>query len=376
MNKKIKLGCIYPTIIVILSLGIFGAYVYYEIKGTDAKVIKNYTIINEEITKSITEQVKDIRPNSQISIGIYDNGKTEFYGLIRVGDTLKGIENADSIFGIGSISKTFAVSIFSQMVAEKKVQFNEDLANILKIQLANNIKINLKQLANHTSGLPRIAKDDNMGDMYQPYIKYDEKWIKNYLQKDVELEHDQNKDANYSNLGMGLLGYALAIKNNSSYATLFDEQIAKKYNLKNTTADYQKIKNKLAKCYNIEGNIGEVWQFKDPTIAAGGVFSSSRDMIEWAKIQMDTTNKAIQFTHIPTAKVNKIGEIGLGWLIVKVKNKDFLFHNGQIGVDGGYSSTMFINKNEQKAVIILTNIADFTKMGFLDKVGKIIAKQL
>jgi hypothetical protein len=91
MNKKIKLGCIYPTIIVILSLGIFGAYVYYEIKGTDAKVIKNYTIINEEITKAITEQVIDMRPNSQISIGIYDNVKTEFYGLIRVGDTLKRI---------------------------------------------------------------------------------------------------------------------------------------------------------------------------------------------------------------------------------------------------------------------------------------------
>jgi CubicO group peptidase (beta-lactamase class C family) len=231
-------------------------------------------------------------------------------------------------------------------------------------------------LANHTSGLPRIAEDNNMKDVYQPYIKYDEKWIKNYLQKDVELEHEQNKDANYSNLGMGLLGYALTIKNNSSYATLFDEQIAKKYNLKNTTSDYQKVKNKLAKCYNIEGNIGEVWQFKDPTIAAGGVFSTSRDMIEWAKIQMDTTNKAIQFTHIPTASFDKIGKIGLGWLIVKVKNKDFLFHNGQIGVDGGYSSTMFINKNEQKAVIILTNIADFTKMGFLDKVGKIIAKQL
>ena len=376
MNKKIKLGCIYPTIIVILSLGIFGAYVYYDIKSTDAKVIKNYTIINEEITKSITEQVIDMRPNSQISIGIYNNGKTEFYGLIRVGDTLKGIENADSIFGIGSISKTFTTSIFSQMVAEKKVQFNEDLANILKIQLANNIKINLKQLANHTSGLPRIAEDNNMKDVYQPYIKYDEKWIKNYLQKDVELEHEQNKDANYSNLGMGLLGYALTIKNNSSYATLFDEQIAKKYNLKNTTADYQKIKNKLAKCYNIEGNIGEVWQFKDPTIAAGGVFSSSRDMIEWAKIQMDTTNKAIQFTHIPTANVNKIGKIGLGWHIVKVKNKDFLFHNGQIGLDGGYSSTMYINKKEQKAVIVLTNIADITKTGFLDKVGKAIAEKL
>jgi CubicO group peptidase (beta-lactamase class C family) len=376
MNKKIKLGCIYPTIIVILSLGIFGAYVYYDIKSTDAKVIKNYTIINEEITKSITEQVIDMRPNSQISIGIYNNGKTEFYGLIRVGDTLKGIENADSIFGIGSISKTFTTSIFSQMVAENKVLLNEDLGSILKIQLANNIKINLKQLANHTSGLPRIAEDNNMKDVYQPYIKYDEKWIKNYLQKDVELEHEQNKDANYSNLGMGLLGYALTIKNNSSYATLFDEQIAKKYNLKNTTSDYQKVKNKLAKCYNIEGNIGEVWQFKDPTIAAGGVFSTSRDMIEWAKIQMDTTNKSIQFTHIPTASFDKIGKIGLGWLIVKVKNKDFLFHNGQIGVDGGYSSTMFINKNEQKAVIILTNIADFTKMGFLDKVGKIIAGKL
>lgn len=376
MNKKIRLGCLYPSIVVILSLGIFGAYAYNDLKASDAKVIKNYTIINEEITKSITEQVINIRPNSQISIGIYDNGKTEFYGLIRVGDTLKSIENADSIFGIGSISKTFAVSIFSQMVAENKVLLNEDLASILKIQLANNIKINLKQLANHTSGLPRIAKDDNMGDMYQPYIKYDEKWMRNYLQKDVKLEHEQDKEANYSNLGMGLLGYALAVKNNSSYAALFDEQIAKKYNLKNTTSDYQKVKNKLAKCYNIEGNLGEVWQFKDPTIAAGGVFSTPRDMIEWAKIQMDTTNKAIQFTHIPTANFDKIGKIGLGWLILKINNKDFLFHNGQIGLDGGYSSTMFINKNEQKAVIILTNIADFTKMGFLDKVGKIIAKQL
>lgn len=376
MNKKIKLGCLYPSIVIILVLIIFGAYVYYEIKGTDAKVIKNYTIINKEITKAITEQVIDMRPNSQISIGIYNNGKTEFYGLIRVGDTLKGIENADSIFGIGSISKTFAVSIFSQMVAENKVQLNEDLASILKIQLANNIKINLKQLANHTSGLPRIAKDDNMDDMYQPYIKYDGKWMRNYLQKDVTLEHEQNKDANYSNLGMGLLGYALTLKNNSSYATLFDEQIAKKYNLKNTTADYQKIKNKLAKCYNIEGNIGEVWQFKDPTIAAGGVFSTSRDMIEWAKIQMDTTNKAIQFTHIPTANFDKIGKIGLGWLILKLKNKDFLFHNGKIGVDGGYSSTMFINKKEKKGIVVLTNVSDITKIRFLDKVGKAIAEKL
>lgn len=376
MNKKIKLGCLYPSIVITLALIIFGAYIYYEIKGTDAKVIKNYTIINKEITKAITEQVIDMRPNSQISIGIYDNGKTEFYGLIRVGDTLKGIENEDSIFGIGSISKTFAVSIFSQMVAENKVQLNEDLASILKIQLANNIKINLKQLANHTSGLPRIAKDDNMDDMYQPYIKYDEKWMRNYLQKDVTLEHEQNKDANYSNLGMGLLGYALAIKNNSSYATLFDEQIAKKYNLKNTTADYQKIKNKLAKCYNIEGNLGEVWQFKDPTIAAGGVFSSSRDMIEWAKIQMDTKNKAIQFTHIPTANFDKIGKIGLGWLILKLKNKDFLFHNGKIGVDGGYSSTMFINKKEKKGIVVLTNVSDITKIRFLDKIGKAIAERL
>lgn len=376
MNKKIKLGCLYPIIFVILSLGIFGAYIYFEIKGTDVKVIKKFTIVNKEITKAITDQVIDMRPNSQISIGIYDNGKTEFFGLIRVGDTLKSIENADSIFGIGSISKTFAVSIFSQMVAENKVKLNEDLASILKIQLANNIKINLKQLANHTSGLPRIAKDDNMDDMYQPYKKYDEKWMRNYLQKDVKLEHEQDKEANYSNLGMGLLGYALAVKNNSSYTALFDEQIAKKYNLKNTTSDYQKVKNKLAKCYNIEGNLGEVWQFKDPTIAAGGVFSTSRDMIEWAKIQMDTTNKAIQFTHIPTANFDKIGKIGLGWLILKLKNKDFLFHNGKIGVDGGYSSTMFINKKEKKGIVVLTNVSDITKIRFLDKIGKAIAERL
>jgi CubicO group peptidase (beta-lactamase class C family) len=99
-------------------------------------------------------------------------------------------------------------------------------------------------------------------------------------------------------------------------------------------------------------------------------------MIEWAKIQMDTTNKAIQFTHIPTANFDKIGKIGLGWLILKLKNKDFLFHNGKIGVDGGYSSTMFINKKEKKGIVVLTNVSDITKIRFLDKVGKAIAEKL
>lgn len=378
MNKKIKIGCLSVFALIITSTTIFASYLYLELKVKDAKYCMNKILINTKITDSIFELSKNIRNNSQIAIGVYRNDSLYTYGIKRENDSLFHITNKDSLFGIGSITKTFTASLLAKMHIKKELDLNEDLSVYTGIKMPNNIKISLKQLANHTSGLPRIAKkssffDDDKG---QPYLKYDEKWLNQYLQKEFELEYPQNQISNYSNLGVGILGHIIAKQSRTNYENLIQKEIFDELNMKNSSANYQKVKNKLVCSYTFEGNPAIIWQFKSPTIGAGGIFSNIEDMIQWAKIQMDTTKKAFQMTHIPTASTAKGSKIGLGWHLITKNNKNYLFHNGQIGIDGGYSSSMLVDTKNKKAIVVLSNIADITNMGFVDKLAFLLERHL
>jgi hypothetical protein len=61
---------------------------------------------------------------------------------------------------------------------------------------------------------------------------------------------------------------------------------------------------------------------------------------------------------------------------VTKNNKNYLFHNGQIGIDGGYSSSMLVDTKNKIAIVILSNIADITNMGFVDKLAFLVERHL
>lgn len=65
-------------------------------------------------------------------------------------------------FRIGSITKTFVATIVLQLVGEGRLRLDEPVAQRLPRLLSNGAQITVRQLLNHTSGLPDYANDPEL----------------------------------------------------------------------------------------------------------------------------------------------------------------------------------------------------------------------
>src|SRR5690606_2050562 len=97
-------------------------------------------------------------------------------------------------------------------------------------------RITLRQLANHTSGLPRLP--DNMGDTtaqsIDPYSSYTKERLYTYL-KSYRATVPPDSMYLYSNLGYGILGDILSTVCDKPYNEMVQEIICRPLGLKNTT---------------------------------------------------------------------------------------------------------------------------------------------
>jgi CubicO group peptidase (beta-lactamase class C family) len=98
-------------------------------------------------------------PNeTQLSICFITGDSEKYVGILRRNDSLIYINNSDSVFGIGSITKTFTGTMLAKLVYKRKVDSDKPIKDILPVPLKqsalNGVEITLVHLANHTSGLP------------------------------------------------------------------------------------------------------------------------------------------------------------------------------------------------------------------------------
>ena len=88
------------------------------------------------------------------------------------------INNSDSVFGIGSITKTFTGTLHAKLVYDGKLDINEPNKNLLPVHLnqssLNGNEITRVHLANHISGLPFEPTNvkDNKEHPFNPYGYY------------------------------------------------------------------------------------------------------------------------------------------------------------------------------------------------------------
>lgn len=332
-------------------------------------VVNNLSVKDRLITQDQSEIIfrnTNVFPNnSQISIAIINNGKVSYYGIIKESDTILTIDNQKSVFEIGSISKVFTSTLLASFVIDGNIKLNETITDYLKTPLNNSTDITFVNLANHTSGLPRLPANLDLTKVNpeNPYKEYKEKELKEYLTKQLELSNDG--EYQYSNLGAGLLGYALCEIDNNTYEDLLQKKIFSKYDMQNSTAEINKIKGNLVKGLNNEGKEVPNWELSI-LAGAGGIFSTVEDLSHFAVSQFDYSNKELKLTREKTFEINDNVDIGLGWHILKSKSDNLWYwHNGGTG---GYSSSMVIEENSKNGIIILSNVSAFNpNMGNIDK---------
>lgn len=346
---------------------------YEEPNKTVNKTVNALNNYPKEIAESIFSKSKEFPNNTQLSIAIIQNGKTNYYGILKENDTIKPIENQNRVFEIGSITKVFTSTVLALLVTENKIKLTEYINSYYPFAFKDNIKISFESLANHTSGLPRLPENLDLSSEKNPYKNYGKKELDEYLKKFLKLKNEPLKTYSYSNLGAGLLSYTLGLSQKTSFQKLVQKNIFDKYKMKNSFTSSQNLGNKLIKGLDTKGEIVSNWDF-DVLFGGGGILSTTEDLAKFATAQFNPKNKELALTRKSTFVVNDKMKIGIGWHILKSENNDELFwHNGGTG---GYSSSMAMNIEDKTTVVILSNVSAFNpKMENIDKLCFELIKQ-
>jgi len=265
-----------------------------------------------------------------IVVGLLDaNGKRRIVAA--------GVD-AGAVFEIGSITKVFTASVLSDMVARREVKLDDPVANYLPRAVHMPVRgrpISLLDLATQVSGLPRLPDNLAPRDPSNPYADYSVRQLYEFLSR-YQLPRDPGASYEYSNLGMGLLGHALALRARMSYEQLVARRLLTPLGMRETAITLTPpLRARLAPGHDEAGKVVPNWDL--PTLAgAGALRSTASDMLAFLAANVDTSatpiGRALRQTHDPRqATDNPNLKVGLAWHILSRPIGNIVWHNGGTG---------------------------------------------
>ena len=201
---------------------------------------------------------------------------------------------------------------------------------------------------------------DNMptADPIDPFADYTEAPLLAFLDR-YQLPRDIGSQWEYSNIGMGLLGYLLARAAGTDYETLLRERITGPLGMDDTAVTLAPDQAaRFAQPHDGYMRPAKPWTF--PTLmGAGGLRSTAADMLEFAAAVLDPNSPlAPAVTTALSVRVpasNPRVEQALGWLEIHPEpGRDILLHDGGTG---GFRSVLAIEPSKGRAVVALVNSA-------------------
>ncbi|MGO1648615.1 MAG: serine hydrolase domain-containing protein [Sphingobacterium sp.] len=295
-----------------------------------------------------------------LSVAVIHRNKinTFFYGETRQGSNT--LPDANTIYETGSITKTFTATLLADLVNRGQIDLEESINTYLPDSVASNpaLKdISFQMLANHTSGLPRLASNWNSSSNFNPedpYANYSRDDLFSFLMT-FEPENTPGTTYEYSNVGYGLLGELLSLVTEKTYMQLITDHILKPLEMTSTTNQLAPEERNVAPPYNAEGQPGAFWNFQ-ALRGAGSLSSTLNDLLRYTIAQLTFPETAIQksmnLTKQFTFFVPPNSDIGLGWHMSMINGVIAYHHTGQTG---GSNAFIGFVPDEKSVVIMLSN---------------------
>ncbi|GGA29443.1 serine hydrolase [Dyella nitratireducens] len=300
-------------------------------------------------------------------IGVVDGDHSQIYTYGKLTDGKA--PTADTVFEIGSITKTFTATLLAEAVTKNELRLDQPVASLLpdfKIPSRNGKPITLGELGMQDSGLPRLPTNFHPAHMDDPYADYSLDLLKAFLAT-YSLPRDPGENYEYSNLGAALLGYALGRHAGSSYDKLVQAWIFMPLGMDSTATTIDAaMRSRLAQGHDATGKPVGNWNV-NLFVGAGGIRSTGNDMLRYLKANMGLTPSplytAMQLAQTPrTSGPGPENRIGLIWMTQHGPDGDVIWHNG---MTGGYASFIGFTADRRHGVVILTNTAtDVDDLGF------------
>jgi len=268
--------------------------------------------------------------------------------------------NGETVFEIGSITKVFTSLVLADMVVHNEVRLDTPVAALLpptvKVPRRNGRQITLQDLSMHVSGLPGISPGYKPNGLENPFAAFDSVQLYAFL-SGYSLTRDIGTQYEYSNLGAGLLGYALARRIGVSFPELLRLRVLDPLGMTSTSILLGEDQRKrLAHGYNGALLPAKNWDF-DALAGAGALRSTANDLLRFLAANLEITTSALtpamrlmQTFHHDTASPDM--EVLLGWHLYRRYGVHIIWHNG---VTGGYWSFLGFDPERKTGAVVLSN---------------------
>ncbi len=263
----------------------------------------------------------------------------------------------NTIFEIGSITKVFTSLILAQMVLDGTVSLDDPVANFLSdgatVPTRADQQITLRHLSQHNSGLPRLPDNFAPANAADPYADYTEDDMLAFLSS-YELSRDIGSQFEYSNLGVGLLGYALARAEGTDFEMLLRNRILDPLGMDDTgitLTDEQQ--GRFATGHDEYMRPTSAWDLS-VLAGAGGMRSTLADMTTFANAALDPASPIADEMQLTLAEARDVGgaTMGLGWIVGKTPSGLIASHGGGTG---GFRTHLTLQPATGRATVVMTN---------------------
>ncbi|GGG13173.1 hypothetical protein GCM10010912_67020 [Paenibacillus albidus] len=283
----------------------------------------------------------------------------------------------NTLFHQASVSKTFVVTAIMQLVERGKVDLDSPVTKYLsyfKMEDERYQHITIKQLLNHTSGMP--DEEDYAWDRPE----YDERSLERYVKgiRRHKLLSDPGVIFAYSNIAYEILGDLIAKVSGMSFEQYMQKNILKPAGMQSSSFLKQEVEAHLAAPHVLRtsdgygGYISDVFPYNRAHGPSSTLYTNVEDMCQYLLMNLNQGNakggyNALQAgsydemwkPHAATGYGQENAQIGLGWFLGEYKGVRIVSHSGW---DTGFLSNLILLPDEKIAISVMTN-CDYVWLG-------------
>ncbi len=286
---------------ILLALWPVGSVAAHSVRIDNEASLK--TQVNQQVTELMHQQ-----KIPGMAVAVLWRGNIFYYSFGQADVAKQQAVTADTIFEVGSISKTFAGVIGAMALERGDIKLTDPV--VKHWPLLNNPQwqpITMQHLATYTAGGLPLMLPEQVTDEAS-LLQYYQQW---------QPQYQPGSQRVYANSSIGLFAHLAAKAGGSPYA----EQFAKLTTTLQLPSTYLQVPSAAQANYAWGYNEGKAVHIGQGVLLdeAGGVKSSVRDIARWLQINMQaeqvsepTIRAALVRAQLPYAKAGPMLQ-GLGW---------------------------------------------------------------
>jgi CubicO group peptidase (beta-lactamase class C family) len=287
---------------------------------------------------------------------VIDRGKRLYrkcYGLADL-ETQRPI-TTDTSFYLASVSKQFTAMAIMMLAEQGKLGFDDRLPDFFPRFPSWGAEITLRQMLQHTSGMPQFAQFIELGGLFGMTNKD----VLDRLMKLTAPEFPAGAKFAYNGTAYALLASITASVSGRSFAEFLKARIFDPLGMKHSVVydSSDPARHKLVRGYLREDGRFTPWDYPFMPFGDGGLFSTLDDLFLWDQalngerlVPRATLEQA--FTSGATNDGASIG-YGFGWYTNHFPGRRHVAHGGTLGP---YVNYIIRFLDIERTIIVLTNL--------------------